>query len=151
MPIEIVCVRQGQKLAPLSEADVAELDRFPLRRALSVVVDAHAPQGLERWYRALCNYLAKGTGAFPDGDAVHRMLMLRSSKVESAYVDPAGHLAKATIVSTKYWGHAEWRAYVDYVVPIILAEMLPGVRSRDIRATIDRMVGVCFDDVRGAP
>ncbi|MGO4337804.1 hypothetical protein AB4037_23085 [Labrys sp. KB_33_2] len=150
MAIELVMARRGSTLVSASAYDQAELERFPHARALRVTVDYPAPLDLTRLYRALCAKIAAATGMFPDGEAVHTALMLRAHKVSAVYVASDGSLAKGTPLPTGDWSLPEWRAYFDFVWPIILEEILPGIPESRLRGEIEEMAGVRMAASRGA-
>ena len=150
MSVEIVMVRKGSTLIVASAQDREELERFSQGKALGVSVSQKPPEDLVRLYRSLCSKIAKATGHFPDGDAVHTALMLRAHKVEAVYVAADGSIAKGTPVSTKQWSLPEWRAYMDFIWPIILDEILPGIPSGYLRREIEEMTGVRFKTAEAA-
>lgn len=85
--------------------------------------------------------LAEATGKWPDRDAAHNELMIRSGFFDSFILDNAGNLQRFRAQSTADWDIVKWRAYLDAVIPLIIRDYVGETRA-EFRDRVDRFLGI---------
>lgn len=144
--IDFCVQRRGSVLLPVTASDEAELKLLPQFRVMNAEISADAPLKLKRWYRSMIQLLTEATGKWPDRDAAHTELMIRSGYFDSFILDAAGNLQRFKAQSTVDWDIVKWRAYLDAVIPLIIRDYVGETRA-EFRDRVDRYLGIKLKEV----
>ena len=137
----------GSCLRPASEFDEKKLAGVREGKAVFItIVEAVNPK-LPQFYWALVSKLVDG-GCFAGRDEAHTELMVRCGRVDSALVSTVGNTntVRMTPMSTKEWCASHWRSYLEAVVPVITADILPDMKWSRFREEVERFVGIRLSD-----
>lgn len=134
-------------LVPVSASDQEEMFRLPDRRIITITANPKFPEPARRWYFAMLQVVMEATGRWPSVDVGHRELMLRAGMFDSLVIDTNG-TARYTPQSTSTWGNAEWRSYLDAVIPIVIADYSTEAK-REFRTKVDRHLGISYKEIMG--
>lgn len=138
--IDFCIVRRDAQISVASAYDAAQLLRIPANRVIAVTANPKPPPKLPRWYWAMVDILVQATGRWPTKDAADRELMIRNGFFESFVISTDGD-TRFTPLSKREWGAAEWREYLDKVIPYIIEHHVGETRAQ-FRDRVDRFLGI---------
>lgn len=150
MPAEFVGARiilpnGSSVIRAVSAADDEILREAPKDKTLLVSVTRIAPPKLRRFYRGLIGKIEQAT----EIRGLHEDLLVRTGRralVKVRTLPDGGAEATYEAASTREWDAFEWRRYFDDVMPILVSEVIPGIRWPKFRAEIEEMVRVRLKD-----
>lgn len=125
-------------LIPATAKDFERLERQRHRKGINALLKGpHRSRDQEDWYRALVRYVAEGVGMHPD--TLHAELRYEAGKIKRIYLSE--RMGKAVeLKSSTEMDLAEYAAFVTAATDIVFRDYLPGVRRKDVIATVDKMV-----------
>lgn len=106
---------------------------------MSVKAHPDVPPKIARWYRAGVQLLVEATGRWPNREAAHFEIMIRSKRVESFVINDDGE-TRYNAMSTLDWGYTEWREYLDDAIPIMMT--YAGESRAQFRDRVDKFFGM---------
>lgn len=146
--VDLCMVRDGRSLALRPATD---LDHDRLSRLLAVVPDDYPmlvrtiftrSNKLNRYWRGIVGHAADGLGIHPQ--SLHVDIKIKAGLVEHVMLSPAHRgVVHVQTRSTSFpeMGDDEFAAFVDFGVPCLFRDYLPGIRAPEQQKLIREWAG----------
>lgn len=146
--VDLVMRRDERRLAlvPATDMDHDRLSRLfqvvPYDYPMLVRTVFSRTNKLNRWYRGIVGHAAEGIGIHPQ--AMHVDLKIKAGLVEHVMLSPAHRgVIHVQTRSTSFpeMGDDEFADYVNFAVPLIFRDYVPGIRAPAQRKLISQWAG----------
>ena len=143
MTVEIAMRREGNRLAPVDPLSEEEFQKLPLNKDL--LVTAKSPRNLRQFRLAwaLAHKVAEACDFLHDSEDAMDWLKIKSRHVK--YIqDPRTKLVSIIPKSIAFASLSQdgFKRVLDRMVYVTITEIIPGLKESDLRAEIEKMVGI---------
>jgi hypothetical protein len=151
MATEIQMRREFSRLVPATPYDLEQLEQLPQRKTVKVVVTQARSLPHQRFYWALLGHVCKAHPIYKRSEQLHLAL-----KFTLGYID---HLKLHTgqvvpIVSSTSFAKMDqpaFKLFFDSALELMLREIVPDVRRKDLLAPVEQMLGMRYGDLWAGP
>ena len=142
--MDLCMVRDERRLAlvPATDLDAARVASLPRDWPFQVQTLLTRTSKLNRWYRGIVGKVAEGIGSHPQ--ALHCDLKLKAGLIEQVIVSQAMRgVISIKLRSTAFpeMGDDEFASFVDFGIPCLFRDYIPGIRAAQQRRLINEWAG----------
>jgi hypothetical protein len=136
----LMMVRRGSFLAPYTPFDSEQLEGFPAGRAMRVKLTQPRSVPHHRLYWAMLNKVCENLDTIPP-KTLHGLVKLRCGYAIEVRTKSGVERIPGSIAFDKMTA-PEFREFFERAVTFICEQVLPGLRSADLKREIEQMLGV---------
>ena len=149
MATQIIVRRQFSGLVPVTAHDAEMLADVPMTRDFTATLTQQRSLKQQRFYWALLGKVVANHPFYRRSEPLHLWLKTRLGYVDEIRFHDGRVEMRATSTAFDKMDGLEMRKFVDGAIEVLCAEVLPGVRRREILAEVERMLGEKFDAIFG--
>lgn len=147
MATQLILRRAMNGLAPVTAHDAEILAGVPMNREFTATLTQQRSQRQNRFYWSLLSKVVSNHPFYQRSEPLHLWLKTRLGYVEEIRFHDGKTEFKASSTAFDKMDGFEMRRFMDAAIDVLCAEVLPGVRRRELLAEVEHMLGERFDDV----
>lgn len=151
MATEIICYRPKDAVSHITARtphDVELISGLPSMRDFLATISFPRSLQHNRWYWTLLGKVVENHEFYSSPEVLHLWIKKRLGLWdELKFHDGQVHL-RISSTSFPKMDQGSFKDYCDRAIDVIVTDVLPGVRRRDLIAEIEKMVGINYRDLK---
>lgn len=147
MAHEMMMRREYSRLVPMTPHDLEILEQLSPMKPVTVLVRQSRSPRHHRFFWALLAHVCKGHPVYQKAEQLHLALKYSLGYFDKLTLHDGEVIPIVSSTSFAKMDQVEFKAFFDDALQLILSEIVPDVRRRDLLAPVEQMLGMSYGDL----